>query len=72
MENVPFAAEGREGNNEPQGEQLRLVQSVGRRRDVPRFEPLTVHNDRHRNPWHVPTVQVLESKPDVKADVKRG
>ena len=70
--NVPYTGESRRGNNEPRGEQLRLVQSVGRCWDSPRFKPAPLHNDRHRNPWNVPTVQNLESEQDGEADAKRG
>ena len=65
---VPHTGEGRRGHNLPQGEQLRSVQPLGRRRDIQRFEHHPVRHDWYSDPRHVLTVQVVESKPDDEAD----
>ena len=67
-DHVPHTGESRRGHNEPRGEQLRVVQPLGRRRDVQRFEPHPVCHDWYSDPRHVLTVQVVESEQDNEAD----
>ena len=65
---VSYTGEDRRSNNEPRGEQLRVVQPFGRRRDGQWFEPAPILDGRHSNPRHVLTVQVVESEQNDQAD----
>ena len=70
-DNVTYSGEGRRSDDEPHGEQLWFVQSLGRCWDSPRFKSASLYHDRPCNPRHVPTIQNLESEQD-KKDAKRG
>ena len=70
-DNVSYAGEGRKGHHEPRGEQLRVVQPIGGRRNGLWFEPPLLRDGRLSNPGHLLTVQVLESEPNNQASSKR-
>ena len=68
---VPHAGESRRGHNEPQREQLRVVQPIGGRRNGQWFEPPLLRDGTHSNPGHLLTVQVLESEPNNQTHSER-